>query len=112
MPLNVVLMRKILKPLFLVLAQLLGFMHRAALGSDLDSHIYSCYKVPPNYDSLIAKLIAYGETREDAIARMRNALDEIVIEGIKTNIPLHQDHYCVMPNFAKAAQIFIILKRK
>ena len=48
-------------------------------------------QVPPYYDSLIGKLIAYGETREIAIARMRNALDEILIEGIKTNIPMHQD---------------------
>lgn len=59
-------------------------------GIRVDSHIYSSYFVPPYYDSMIAKLIAYGETREIAIARMRNALDEIVIEGIKTNIPLHQ----------------------
>lgn len=60
-------------------------------GIRVDSHIYSSYKVPPNYDSLIAKIIAYGETREIAIARMRNALDETVIEGIKTNQALHQD---------------------
>ncbi len=60
-------------------------------GIRLDSHIYSGYKVPPYYDSLIAKVIAYGEDREVALARMRNALDEMVIEGIKTNLPLHQD---------------------
>lgn len=60
-------------------------------GVRVDSHIYSSYKVPPYYDSLIAKIIAYGETREIALARMRNALDETVIEGIRTNIPLHQD---------------------
>lgn len=60
-------------------------------GIRIDSHIYSSYRVPPYYDSLIGKLITYGETREIAIARMRNALDEIVVEGIKTNIPLHQD---------------------
>lgn len=60
-------------------------------GIRLDSHIYSSYKVPPNYDSLIAKLIAYGNTREEAIGRMRNALTEIIIDGIKTNIPLHVD---------------------
>jgi acetyl-CoA carboxylase biotin carboxylase subunit len=60
-------------------------------GIRLDSHIYSSYKVPPYYDSLIAKVIAYGENREVALARMRNALDEMVIEGIKTNLPLHQD---------------------
>ncbi|MFI4955931.1 MAG: acetyl-CoA carboxylase biotin carboxylase subunit [Gammaproteobacteria bacterium] len=59
-------------------------------GIRFDSHAYSGYKVPPFYDSLIAKLIAYGETREIAIARMGNALDEIHIEGIKTNIALHR----------------------
>lgn len=60
-------------------------------GIRIDSHIYSGYKVPPYYDSLIAKIIAYGENREIALARMRNALDETVVDGIKTNIPLHQD---------------------
>jgi acetyl-CoA carboxylase biotin carboxylase subunit len=60
-------------------------------GIRLDSHIYSSYKVPPYYDSLIAKIIAYGENREIALAKMRNALDETVIDGIKTNLPLHQD---------------------
>jgi acetyl-CoA carboxylase biotin carboxylase subunit len=63
-------------------------------GVRIDSHIYSSYKVPPYYDSLIAKLITYGETREIALARMRNALDETIIEGIKTNLPLHQDILC------------------
>ncbi len=60
-------------------------------GIRLDSHIYSSYKVPPYYDSLIAKVIAYGENRETALARMRNALDEMIVEGIKTNQSLHQD---------------------
>lgn len=59
-------------------------------GIRFDSHIYSSYTVPPNYDSMIGKLISYGATREEALARMRNALDEIVIDGIKTNIELHQ----------------------
>lgn len=59
-------------------------------GIRFDSHIYSSYTVPPNYDSMIGKLISYGETREEALARMRNALDEIIIEGIKTNIELQQ----------------------
>jgi len=59
-------------------------------GVRVDSHIYTGYDVPPYYDSLIGKLIAYGESREVAIARMRVALSEVVIEGIKTNIPLHQ----------------------
>ena len=62
----------------------------AGPGIRFDSHIYSSYTVPPNYDSMIGKLISYGETREVAFARMRNALDEIIIEGIKTNIELHQ----------------------
>lgn len=59
-------------------------------GIRFDSHIYSSYVVPPYYDSMIGKLIAYGKTRNEAIMRMRNALDEIIIDGIKTNIPLHQ----------------------
>lgn len=59
-------------------------------GIRLDSHVYSGYTVPPFYDSLIGKLIAYGETRDIAIARMCNALDEIHVEGIKTNIALHR----------------------
>ncbi|MDR3441677.1 MAG: acetyl-CoA carboxylase biotin carboxylase subunit [Legionella sp.] len=58
-------------------------------GIRFDSHIYSSYTVPPNYDSMIGKLISYGENRAEAIARMRNALDEIIIDGIKTNIELH-----------------------
>ena len=58
-------------------------------GIRFDSHIYSSYTVPPNYDSMIGKLISFGETREEAFGRMRNALDEIIIEGIKTNIELH-----------------------
>ncbi len=60
-------------------------------GVRVESHIYSGYKVPPNYDSMIGKLITHGNDRNTAIARMRTALTEIVIEGIKTNIPLHQE---------------------
>ncbi len=60
-------------------------------GVRIDSHIYSGYKVPPYYDSMIGKLITHGADRKAAIARMRNALTEIVIEGIKTNVPLHQE---------------------
>ena len=60
-------------------------------GIRLDTHIYEGYKVPPYYDSMIGKLIAHGETRDFAIARMQNALNEIVIDGIKTNLPLHRD---------------------
>ena len=60
-------------------------------GVRVDSHLYSGYSVPPNYDSLIAKLISHGDTRDTAIARMRNALAEMVVEGIKTNAALHQE---------------------
>ncbi len=60
-------------------------------GIRVDSHIYNGYRVPPHYDSMIGKLIAHGETRDSAIARMRTALRETIIDGIKTNIPLHQD---------------------
>ena len=60
-------------------------------GIRVDSHIYSGYTVPPFYDSLIAKIISYGDTRDSALSRMRNALSEMVIEGIKTNAPLHQE---------------------
>ena len=60
-------------------------------GIRVDSHIYQGYSVPPNYDSMIGKVIAYGASREQAIARMRIALSEMVVEGIQTNIPLHRD---------------------
>ena len=60
-------------------------------GIRVDSHLYSGYRVPPYYDSMIGKVIAYGEDRPTAIARMRMALSEIVVEGIKTNIPLLRD---------------------
>ena len=60
-------------------------------GIRVDSHAYNNYFVPPNYDSMIGKLIAYGHTREQALARMRVALSEMVVEGIKTNIPLHRE---------------------
>ncbi|KEQ18919.1 acetyl-CoA carboxylase biotin carboxylase subunit [Endozoicomonas numazuensis] len=60
-------------------------------GVRVDSHLYSGYSIPPYYDSLIAKIITYGPDRETALTRMRNALDEAVVDGIRTNIPLHQD---------------------
>jgi acetyl-CoA carboxylase biotin carboxylase subunit len=60
-------------------------------GVRVDSHAYTNYFVPSNYDSMIGKLIVYGDTREQALARMRTALSETVIEGIKTNIPLHRE---------------------
>ena len=61
------------------------------LGVRIDSHLYSGYTVPPNYDSMIAKVITWAENRSTALDRMRSALDEMVIEGIRTNIPLQQD---------------------
>ena len=67
------------------------FHSPGGLGVRWDSHIYAGYKVPPYYDSMIGKLICYGENRDIAIARMTHALNELVIEGIKTNIPLHQE---------------------
>jgi acetyl-CoA carboxylase biotin carboxylase subunit len=60
-------------------------------GIRVDSHVYSGYTVPPNYDSMIGKLIAHGEDRASAVARMKNALAELVVEGIKTNAALHQE---------------------
>ncbi|MDX2345307.1 MAG: acetyl-CoA carboxylase biotin carboxylase subunit [Legionella sp.] len=59
-------------------------------GIRFDSHIYGSYTVPPHYDSMIGKLITHGKTRDEAFARMRNALDEIIIDGIKTNLDLHR----------------------
>ena len=61
------------------------------LGIRVDSHLYDGYTVPPFYDSLIAKIISFGESREVALARMRGALDELVVEGIRTNTPLHRE---------------------
>jgi acetyl-CoA carboxylase biotin carboxylase subunit len=60
-------------------------------GIRVDSHVYSNYFVPPHYDSMIGKIIAYGDTREQAMARMRTALSEMAVEGIETNIPLHRE---------------------
>ena len=67
-----------------------GFHAPGGPGIRIDSHIYDGYRVPPNYDSMIGKLIAHGETRDVAIARMRMAMDEMVLNGIQTNIPLHK----------------------
>ncbi|MBG4767465.1 acetyl-CoA carboxylase biotin carboxylase subunit [Pseudomonas aeruginosa] len=60
-------------------------------GVRVDSHLYSGYRVPPNYDSLGGKVITYGADRDEALARMRNALDELIVDGIKTNTELHKD---------------------
>tara|TARA_B100001063_G_C16467935_1_gene406444 strand:- start:81 stop:662 length:582 start_codon:yes stop_codon:yes gene_type:complete len=59
-------------------------------GVRLDTHVYSGYSIPPNYDSMIAKLITTAQTREEAINKMKRALDEFIIEGIKTTIPFHR----------------------
>ena len=59
-------------------------------GVRVDTHVYAGYQIPPNYDSMIAKIITYGETREEALNRMRHALDETIIDGIRTNISLQQ----------------------
>ena len=59
-------------------------------GVRFDSHIYNQYTIPYHYDSMIAKLICHGKTRDIAIARMKNALNELIVDGIQTNIPLHQ----------------------
>jgi acetyl-CoA carboxylase biotin carboxylase subunit len=60
-------------------------------GIRVDSHVYQGYTVPPNYDSMVGKVIAYGASREQAMSRMRIALSEMVVEGILTNIPLHRE---------------------
>lgn len=66
-----------------------GYHAPGGPGIRIDSHLYSGYRIPPNYDSMIGKLIAWGATREDAIARMRRALSETVISGVETTIPFH-----------------------
>ena len=58
-------------------------------GIRLDTHVYSGYTIPSHYDSMIAKLISTAQTREEAISKMKRALDEFIIEGIKTTIPFH-----------------------
>lgn len=68
-----------------------GYHPAGGPGIRIDSHIYQGYTVPPHYDSMIGKLIAYGDTRDQAMARMRVALSELAVTGIKTNIPLHQE---------------------
>ncbi|MBA2654567.1 MAG: acetyl-CoA carboxylase biotin carboxylase subunit [Gammaproteobacteria bacterium] len=80
-------------------------------GIRVDTHIYNGYKVPPNYDSMIGKIISFGDSRNGAIARMLNALDEMVIEGIKTNIPLHQE-VLRDPEFKKGCNTIHYLEKK
>jgi acetyl-CoA carboxylase biotin carboxylase subunit len=80
-------------------------------GIRCETHLYNGYKVPPYYDSMIGKLIAHGDDRESAIARMKTALSEMVIDGIKTNIPLQQD---IMSDsaFAQGGQNIHYLEKK
>ena len=59
-------------------------------GVRLDTHVYAGYSIPPNYDSMIAKLITTAQTREEAIGKMKRALDEFIIEGVNTTIPFHR----------------------
>ena len=67
-----------------------GFHPPGGPGIRIDTHVYDGYRVPPNYDSMIGKVIAFGRDRDMAIARMRVALDELVLDGIRTNVPLHK----------------------
>jgi acetyl-CoA carboxylase biotin carboxylase subunit len=77
---------------FLPSPGLINFYHAAGgFGVRVDSHVYTGYHVPANYDSLLGKLICHGKTRDEAMTKIENALTECVFEGIKTNIPLHQD---------------------
>ena len=69
--------------------QLVWYSLPGGHGIRIDSHIYAGYTIPPYYDSMIAKVIAYGATREEAISRMKRALSEFVVEGIHTTIPFH-----------------------
>lgn len=91
--------------------KIVRFHSPGGFGVRWESHIYAGYTVPPHYDSMIGKLITYGETREIAIARMKNALSELVIDGIKTNIELHLE---IMsdPNFQKGGTNIHYLEKK
>jgi len=80
-------------------------------GVRVDTHLYNGYHVPPYYDSMIGKLITHGETREVAIARMRNALSEMVIDGIKSNIPLQME-IMADPNFIEGGMNIHYLEKK
>ncbi|MCD9496135.1 acetyl-CoA carboxylase biotin carboxylase subunit [Photobacterium carnosum] len=87
------------------------FHSPGGMGIRWESHIYTGYTVPPYYDSMIGKLIAYGENRDVAISRMRNALSELIIDGIKTNIPLHQE-IMTDENFKKGGANIHYLEKK
>ena len=77
----------------------------------MDSHAYTGYTVPPYYDSLIGKIIAYGDDRASALARMRTALSEIVVEGIKSNVSLHQDIFSDSAFYAGGTNIHYLEKK-
>ncbi|MEK6450388.1 MULTISPECIES: acetyl-CoA carboxylase biotin carboxylase subunit [Myroides] len=83
-------------------------------GVRLDTHVYSGYSIPPNYDSMIAKIITTAQTREEAINKMKRALDEFVIEGIKTTIPFHRqlmdDPNYVAGNYTTAFMDTFVMK--
>ena len=87
------------------------FHSPGGMGIRWESHIYTGYTVPPYYDSMIGKLIAYGENRDVAISRMRNALSEMIIDGIKTNIPLQQE-IMADENFQKGGANIHYLKKR
>jgi acetyl-CoA carboxylase biotin carboxylase subunit len=80
-------------------------------GVRVDSHLYSGYTVPPHYDSLIAKLICSGDTREEALRRTEIALDEMLIAGINSNIDLHKD-LVTDPGFMKGGVNIHYLEKK
>jgi acetyl-CoA carboxylase biotin carboxylase subunit len=82
-----------------------GFIVPGGIGIRVDSHAYQGYKIPPYYDSLVGKLIAYGATREEAIIRMRRGLDEFAITGIATTIPFHQKMMS-FPPFMEGTDIY------
>jgi acetyl-CoA carboxylase biotin carboxylase subunit len=88
-----------------------GFHAPGGPGIRMDSHIYDGYRVPPNYDSMIGKIIAHGENRDAAIARMRVALDEMVLNGIMTNVPLHKWLLCDPGFIAGGFNIHYLEKR-
>lgn len=80
--------------------QITSFHIPGGPGIRVDTHAYAQYVIPPYYDSLLAKLITYGRTREEAILRMRRALEEFIVEGVKTTIPFHQ-RVLVDPDFVR-----------
>ena len=72
-------------------------------GIRFDSHLYNGYSIPPYYDSMIGKLIAHGKDRPTALARLRQALDETIIDGVKTNLSLHRNVILCDPDFNQQA---------